>query len=73
MDQKARFRIYSGGLRRMCAGKFSRVEVAVPGETQMGTDGKEKKMIGEGQNLLDLDFIWIQDSYCIWHNPHKDP
>jgi len=32
LDQKARFKIFSGGLRRMCAGKFSRVEVAVPGE-----------------------------------------
>lgn len=31
LDQKARFRIFTGGLRRMCAGKFSRVEVAVPG------------------------------------------
>eukprot|EP00913_Durusdinium_trenchii_P026546 g24906.t1 len=31
LDQKARFRTFTGGLRRLCAGKFSRVEVAVPG------------------------------------------
>ena len=31
LDRSARFRIFSGGLRRVCAGPFARVEVAVPG------------------------------------------
>lgn len=31
LDRSARFRIFSGGLRRVCAGRFARVEIAVPG------------------------------------------
>lgn len=59
LDQKARFKIFSGGLRRMCAGKFSRVEVVVPGSSDKvwGTVLERDEAAGKWIVHLDTDEV----------------
>eukprot|EP00434_Breviolum_minutum_P016905 symbB.v1.2.014916.t1/scaffold1100.1/size328752/6 len=55
LDQKARFRIFTGGLRRICAGKFSRVEVVVPGSSEKVWGTVLEREEGNGKWIVHLD------------------